>query len=88
MMVLTANTDGAAGNGAAFQYRATTDWIWRNDATSNTTSGAVIAAAVLGQDRAVGRQLTGYVSGDGTTWTMLGTNDHPDGRLLSTSVCA
>jgi len=68
MMVLTANSDGAAGNGASFQYRATT-----GGTSSNVDSGTVIAAPYWVKIERMGETLTGYVSADGKTWTQMGT---------------
>jgi hypothetical protein len=68
MMVLTANMDGAAGNGASFQYRGATDGT-----SSNVDSGTVIAAPYWVKMERIGDTLTGYVSADGKTWTQMGT---------------
>jgi len=68
MMILTANTDGAAGNGASFQYRAATD-----GSSSNVDSGTVIAAPYWVKMERIGDSLSGYVSADGKTWTLMGT---------------
>jgi hypothetical protein len=75
-MVLSANTDGAAGNGAAFQNRATAGLdMGANDATSNTTATSVIAPPYWVKIERIGDTFTGYVSADGSSWTMLGTAD-------------
>jgi len=66
--VLTANTDGAAGNGGSFQYRATTD-----GASANSDSGTLLAPPYWVKMERMGDTLTGYVSADGTTWSQLGT---------------
>ena len=68
MMVLTANTDGAAGNGASFQYRATTD-----SGSANADSAAVIAPPYWIRIQRFGDTFTGSVSADGKTWSPLGT---------------
>ena len=68
MMVLTANSDGAAGNGASFQYRSAT-----GGTSSNVDSGTVIAAPYWVKIERMGETLTGYVSADGKTWTQMGT---------------
>ncbi|MEN6575473.1 MAG: discoidin domain-containing protein [Phycisphaerales bacterium] len=67
-MVLTANTDGAAGNGASFQYRPATD-----GASSNVDSTSVIAAPYWVKIERIGDTLTGYTSADGKTWAQKGT---------------
>ncbi|MEN6338279.1 MAG: discoidin domain-containing protein [Phycisphaerales bacterium] len=68
MMALTANTDGAAGNGASFQYRATT-----NGASANSDSSTVIKAPYWVKIERTGDTFTGYVSADGKTWSQIGT---------------
>ena len=68
MMVLTANTDGAAGNGASFQYRATTD-----GASANNDSVSVIAAPYWVKIERMGDTLSGFVSSDGNFWSTLGS---------------
>jgi len=68
MMVLTANSDGAAGNGASFQYRVTT-----NGGSANTDSATVIAPPYWVRIQRFGESLTGSVSADGKTWTQIGT---------------
>lgn len=68
IMVLSANTDGAAGNGASFQYRAAADGV-----SSNVDSGSVIAAPYWVKIERVGDTLAGYLSPDGNAWTPMGT---------------
>jgi hypothetical protein len=68
MMVLTANTDGAAGNGASFQYRTATDGT-----SGNADSGTPISAPYWIKVERMGDTLTGYTSADGNAWTQMGT---------------
>jgi len=69
MMAITAHTAAAAaGNGASFQYRATTD-----GGSSNVDSGAVIAPPYWVKIERFADTFTGYTSADGKTWTQLGT---------------
>jgi hypothetical protein len=76
-MCLSANTDGTAGNGAAFQNRASTDLDMNaNDSTSNTTSTTVIAAPYYIKIERKGDTISGYLSPDGKTWTQLGTSQY------------
>jgi hypothetical protein len=75
-MCLTANTDGTAGNGGAFQNRATTGLDMNaNDATSNVTSTGVIAPPYWVKIERVGNTLNGYTSPDGNSWTIVGSQD-------------
>jgi hypothetical protein len=67
-MVLTANTDGTAGNGASFQYR-----LAANGACGNTDSTAAIKPPYWVKVQRTGNSLMGYVSANGTTWTQMGT---------------
>ena len=67
-MVLSANTDGAAGNGASFQYRAATDGT-----SSNADSGTVIAAPYWVRIERTGETINGFLSPDGKTWTPMGS---------------
>jgi len=67
MMVMTANTDGAAGNGASFQYRAVTD-----GASSNVDSGTVLKPPYWVRIERQGDILTGSTSADGKTWSQMG----------------
>jgi hypothetical protein len=73
-MCLTANTDGTAGNGAAFQNRASTDLdMGANDATSNTTAATVIAPPYYVKIERTGDSISASISADNKTWTPLGT---------------
>jgi hypothetical protein len=73
-MFLTANSDGTAGNGAAFQNRATAGLNMQdNDATSNTASAMVIAPPYWVKIERKGDTMTGYLSPDGVTWSLLGS---------------
>ncbi len=75
-MMMTANSDGAAGNGAAFQNRATAGLdMSANDATSNATSTAVVAPPFWVKIERIGDTFTGYTSADGNSWTFVGTAD-------------
>jgi hypothetical protein len=75
-MVMSANSDGAAGNGAVFQNRASAGLdMAANDATSSTASVAVVAPPYWVKLERVGDTLTGYHSPDGNTWTMVGTQE-------------
>ena len=69
-MVITANTDGTAGNGASFQYRDPS-----NLTGFNTNSTAVVAAPYWVKLERVGDTFTGYVSPDGSAWTMIGSQE-------------
>ena len=69
MTVITAHTTAAAaGNGASFQYRATTD-----GASANADSATVVAPPYWVRIQRFGDTFTGSVSADGTTWTTMGT---------------
>ncbi|MEN6574960.1 MAG: LamG-like jellyroll fold domain-containing protein [Phycisphaerales bacterium] len=70
MMVLTANTDGAAGNGASFQYRATTD-----GGSANADSSSLVAPPYWVRIERIANIFRGSVSSDGKTWTLVGTAD-------------
>ena len=70
MMVITANTDGTAGNGASFQYRNPSALLG-----GNTDSTAVVAAPYWVKLERIGDTFTGYVSPDGSAWTMIGSQD-------------
>jgi hypothetical protein len=67
MTVMTANTDGAAGNGASFQYRAAAD-----GASSNSDSAAVVKPPYWVKIDRLGDNLSGSYSVDGKTWRSLG----------------
>jgi len=70
MMVMTANSDGTAGNGASFQYRATA-----NAASGNLNSTGVVAPPYWVKVERFGDSFSGYVSPDGISWTIVGTQD-------------
>ncbi|MEN6426814.1 MAG: LamG-like jellyroll fold domain-containing protein [Phycisphaerales bacterium] len=73
-MVLTGNSDGAAGNGAVFQNRASADLdMSANDATSNATSVAAVAPPYWVKVERSADMFTGYISADGKTWATVGT---------------
>ncbi len=67
MMILSANSDGAAGNGASFQWRPVAD-----GASSNTDAASAIAAPYWVKIERIGDNLAGYVSADGKTWRPQG----------------
>ena len=67
--VMTANSDGAAGNGASFQYRLTT-----NGGCGNTDSTAVLKPPYWVKVQRNGDAVSGYVSVNGTSWTQMGTS--------------
>ena len=70
MMVMT----GSAGNGAAFQNRATAGLDQSaNDATSTLTVATVIAPPYWVKIERSGDTFTGSTSPDGTAWTVLST---------------
>ncbi|MEN6575708.1 MAG: discoidin domain-containing protein [Phycisphaerales bacterium] len=66
-MPLTANNDGAAGNGASFQRRLTVAGVSTND-----DSATVIAKPYWVKVERVGDAFSGYISPDGIAWTQLG----------------
>jgi len=68
MMAMTANTDGTAGNGASFQYRATT-----GGASANADSITVVAAPYWVKIERSGVTLSGYTSNDGKLWSSVGS---------------
>ncbi len=67
MMILSANSDGAAGNGASFQWRPAA-----NGASSNTDAASAIPAPYWVKIERIGDNLAGYVSVDGKTWRPQG----------------
>jgi len=67
MAVITANSDGTAGNGASFQWRPAA-----NGASSNADSTKVVAAPYWVKIERSGDSLTGYISADGKAWGQLG----------------
>ncbi|NLH44088.1 MAG: hypothetical protein GX448_19800, partial [Planctomycetes bacterium] len=68
MMVMTANTDGAAGNGASFQYRAAA-----NGASANTDSSVLVKVPYWVKIERSGGTFTGFTSADGKAWSQVGT---------------
>jgi len=67
MTVITANSDGTAGNGASFQWRPAAD-----GASSNSDSTTVVKAPYWVKIDRTGDNLTGSYSADGKTWRSLG----------------
>ncbi len=67
MMVMTANSDGTAGNGASFQWRPAA-----NGASSNSDSGAVVKPPYWVKIDRLGDNLSASYSADGKTWRPLG----------------
>jgi hypothetical protein len=67
MMVMTANSDGTAGNGASFQWRPAA-----NGASSNSDSAAVVKPPYWVKIDRLGDNLSGSYSADGKTWRPLG----------------
>ncbi|MEN6334449.1 MAG: hypothetical protein ABFE01_09325, partial [Phycisphaerales bacterium] len=68
MMIMSANTDGAAGNGARVQYRATT-----NGTSATSDSSVVVTVPGWVKIERTGGTFSGYTSTDGKTWSMVGT---------------
>jgi hypothetical protein len=71
MMVLTANSDGTAGNGASFQYRLAADGD-----SSNSDATVAIAAPYWVKIERVGDTITGSLSADGKNWTPQGVSQY------------
>jgi hypothetical protein len=69
MTVMTANSDGSAGNGASFQYRPVAD-----GASSNSDSTSVVAPPYWVKIDRLGDSLSGSYSVDGKTWRSLGVS--------------
>jgi len=67
MTVMTANSDGTAGNGASFQYRPAAD-----GASSNSDSTTVVKPPYWVKIDRLGDNLSGSYSVDGKTWRSLG----------------
>ena len=67
MMILSANSDGTAGNGASFQWRPVA-----NGVSSNTDSATVVPAPYWVKIERVGDTLSGSLSADGKTWRPQG----------------
>jgi hypothetical protein len=68
MMVITANSDGTAGNGASFQYRLDVA-----GASANSDSPTVVAPPYWVKIERTGSTVTGSYSADGKTWAVVGT---------------
>jgi hypothetical protein len=68
IMAMTANSDGAAGNGASFQYRVAT-----NGVSANSDSSVAVKAPYWVKIERTGNTFTGYTSADGKTWSQVGT---------------
>jgi len=66
-MVMTANSDGAAGNGASFQYRLAAD-----GGCANTDSAAVVKPPYWVKIERMGDNIGGSYSVDGKTWKSVG----------------
>ncbi len=67
MTVMTANSDGTAGNGASFQYRLTTD-----GASANSDSTSVVKPPYWVKIERKVNDISAYMSVDGKTWRTLG----------------
>jgi hypothetical protein len=67
MMVMTANSDGTAGNGASFQWRPVAD-----GASSNSDSTTVVKPPYWVKIDRLGDNISGSYSADGKTWRPLG----------------
>ncbi|MBN1505592.1 MAG: hypothetical protein JW955_02030 [Sedimentisphaerales bacterium] len=71
MMVMTAHSAAStAGNGASFQYRATTD-----GGSGNTDSASVVAPPYWIKLERMGDVFTGYTSADGSLWQAVGSQE-------------
>jgi len=66
-MVMTANSDGTAGNGASFQYRLAAD-----GACANTDSTTVVKPPYWVKVERTADNITGSYSADGKTWRSVG----------------
>jgi hypothetical protein len=66
-MVMTANSDGTAGNGASFQYRLVAD-----GGCANTDSTSVVKPPYWVRIERRVNDISGYMSADGKTWRTLG----------------
>ena len=67
MTVMTANSDGTAGNGSSFQWRPVAD-----AASLNSDSTIVVAPPYWVKIERAGDNLSGSISVDGKTWRPLG----------------
>jgi hypothetical protein len=61
---------GGGGNGASFQYRNATD-----GGSGNADATTVVAPPYWVKIERFGDTFTGYLSADGSSWTMVGTQD-------------
>jgi len=68
-MDLSANSDGAAGNGYSFQRRLTTDGA----STSDDGTAPAVAPPYWVKIQRVGDIMSGSISADGKTWRLVGT---------------
>ncbi len=68
MTVVTANSDGTAGNGACFQWRPTAD-----STSSSSSATATVAPPHWVRIKRIGNQFSSYLSPDGDAWTQMGT---------------
>ena len=70
MSIVSANSDGTAGNGACYQWRPTT-----GGTSSSVNYGGTPAAAApyWTKIERIGNQFSAYLSADGKTWTQTGT---------------
>jgi len=67
MMVMTANSDGTAGNGASFQYRVATD-----GASGNADSTTVVKPPYYVRIERRANDISAFMSADNKTWRTLG----------------
>ena len=70
MSIVSANSDGTAGNGACYQWRPTA-----GGTSSSVNYGGTPAAAApyWTKIERIGNQFSAYLSADGKTWTQTGT---------------
>ncbi len=66
-MVMTANSDGSAGNGASFQYRLAAD-----GACGNSDSTSVVKPPYWVKIERRVNDISAYMSADGKTWRTVG----------------
>jgi hypothetical protein len=69
-MQASMDATGGAANGASFQYRATT-----GGASGNTDSTIVIAPPCWVKIERLGDTFSGYISTDGSSWSIIGSQD-------------
>jgi len=79
MMVIT----GGGGNGANFQYRETTDGV-----SGNNDSPVVVTPPYWVKIDRTADILTGYMSADGKSWTMVGSITTPMTAPVRIGICA